>query len=132
MDSKIVIRIPREEIGNVEVSFVQLKKVVQNFMSTTQLDDILKEIVRINEGYGDSWQQDGVFISLGDIKDKLTRAEILFGKDDSIAESLTTLDNWGNVVFDLFVRCLLLLTWDKHVKTYIREKYGIDIEDKRD
>ena len=125
MEHKPII-ITREELGDAEVTVATLKNAVFNFLHSDAYEDILEIIVEINEKYGNSWQQDGAFISLGDIKDKLTRMEYIL-ENEGFTERQAVMDNAGNVVFDLFVRSLLLMIWQTHIKEYIKERYDISI-----
>ena len=123
-----VIAIPRSIIPDAEVNGVTVQNAVFHFIHSPAFRTVVDKIVEINNNYGNSWQQDGIFISLGDIKDKLTRCEVVVSQG-KLNETQKTQDNYGNVIFDLFVRSLLLMIWDENVKKHLRDKYGINVDE---
>ena len=121
---QLVINI--KDIGDIKVDKEFLDEIIRDFIDTGNYHEILRQIELINREYGNSWSQDGVFINLGDIKDKLTRLEIIVN-NGQLSQHQTTLDNYGNVIFDLWVRCLLLMLLDDRIKRYVRNKYNIEL-----
>ena len=130
MNNHSTIVIPRKNIGDVKVTKEILYQAVQDFAKSIALDDIIEWIVEKNKSYGNSWAEDGLFINLSDIKDKLTRVDIILGENNQLSEQMVTQDGYGNAIFDLWVRCTLCLIFDNHVKTYLKKHHSIDIDKK--
>jgi len=128
-DLQSTIVIPREEIGDVEITADILYHAVQEFARSPGIEDIVDFIAKKNDSYGGSWSTDGLFINLADIKDKLSRVSIIL-EHGNLSEEMATADNYGDAILDLWVRTTLCLMWDRHVKDFIRSRYGIDMDEK--
>ena len=125
----LLIHMNREEIGDVEVTVDILWDAVQDFAHSPGLDKVLEWVEEKNKKYGNSWAQDGLTINFSDIKDKLNRLQVIL-ENGRLREELTTADDYGDVILDLWVRATLCLIWDKHVKQFIRDKYNIELDRK--
>lgn len=113
------VHIPIEQFYDQDiVNIHDLHLTVAEVVDSPFMLETLEAIVNINQKYGDSWLQDGVFINFADIKDKLTRLDIIV-RDGEIEYTNKSMDNYGNVIFDLFVRCLLTMLLDNRVRDYV-------------
>lgn len=113
------VHIPIEQFYDQDiVNLHDLNLTLAEVVDSPFMLETLEAIVNINQKYGDSWLQDGVFINFADIKDKLTRLEIIV-RDGEIEYTNKSMDNYGNVIFDLFVRCLLTMLLDNRVRDYV-------------
>ena len=122
-----VIHIDKKHIVDDDmVNFNDLHNILKGAVYQDSVKDVLHQIVEINNRYGNSWAQDGIFINFADIKDKLTRLEILV-ENNQLTYSMKTQDDYGNVIFDLLVRCLLTMIMDKRVGSHLKNKYDIDL-----
>ena len=122
-----VIHINKDHIVDDDmVNFDDLHDVLKSAVYSDGVEYLLDEIVEINKRYGNSWAQDGIFINFADIKDKLTRLDILV-ENNQINYSMKTQDDYGNVIFDLLVRCLLTMIMDKRIASHLKIKYAVDL-----
>ena len=122
-----VIHINKDHIvDNDMVNFHDLHDILKSAVYSDGVEYLLHEIVEINKRYGNSWAQDGIFINFADIKDKLTRLDILV-ENNQLNYSMKTQDDYGNVIFDLLVRCLLTMIMDKRIASHLKTKYAVDL-----
>lgn len=105
---------------DIPITNESLKEVIHNYLDSETFDQALDKIVEKNKHYGDAWKIDGLFTNFGDIKEKLVRLEIVV-KDGNIQHKQTAMDNYGNVIFDLFARSLLIMCLDNKIEQYIKE-----------
>ena len=118
----------QEVVGQNDVSFGALYMMLEDFIDSPQCVMILKQIESINKQYGNSWADDGAIGNLIDIKEKLSRLQVIV-REGGLSYEYKTMDNFGNVIFDIFVRSLLLILLDDRVRNHLSDKFGVEWDD---
>lgn len=122
------IEIPSAEIvkeADGLVSYENLRTILERAIQSDDLKPVLEEIVSINRKYGNAWVKGGIFVNFNDISDKLSRLEIIIDYGET-KQSQTTMDDYGNVIFDLWVRCMLTMLLDARIERMVKQKFGVD------
>lgn len=112
---------------DIEFNRDTILSAVFGFLHSPAAESIIETMVSFNEGYKGSWSQDGPFINLGDIKDKLTRYQVLV-EDGELKARQETMDKMGNVIFDLWVRATMAMLYNNEFKKMVSKRYGIDFD----
>ncbi len=105
----------------IEITKESLIHAVDEFISSGQFEDIVGRVVDKNNQYGSSWEQIGSFINVSDILDKLKRA-IQHGFTHGVEYvKISNAQKFDEIVFDLFVRCLLTMMYREKMLEHIEE-----------
>lgn len=97
---------------------ILLDKVTEYFNSE-EFDNVLDTLIMKNKQYDDSWQTLGVWINFADILDKCKRAVVYKFTPEEYLRLLP--GKFDEIIFDLFVRCLLTMVYRENLINNIEE-----------